>query len=131
VNNKARNYIFNNIYRGAPRERAMPLVPQLFPGVSLSRHSVFTGSRPISDRWSKFCPNLNAEQYGESLGEIKKTELYERAMKLCKRAIYNQLHKVSEFCWEVSAWSDVFGLLYEDERFLMSVISLFHFPFPI
>jgi hypothetical protein len=102
----------------------MPLVPQPFSEVSISRQSVFLGSRPMADRLSKFCPNLNIPQYRESLSGKKKTELNERATKLYKRAIRNQLYKASEFCWEVSAWNDVFGLLYDDERFLMLVISL-------
>jgi hypothetical protein len=100
----------------------MPLVPQPFPEVSISRQSVFCRSRPMADTWSKFCPNLNIGQYRESLSDEKKTELDERATKLHKRAIRNQVYKASEFCWEVSAWNDVFGLLYDDERFLMLVI---------
>ncbi|KAF4610405.1 hypothetical protein G7Y89_g15713 [Cudoniella acicularis] len=102
---------------GKPRERAMPLVPQPFSGVAISRQSVFFGSRSMADRWSKFCPNLNILQYIEPLSDKKKTELDQRAAKLYKRAIRNQLYKASEFCWEVSAWNDVFGLLYDDERF--------------
>jgi hypothetical protein len=78
----------------------------------------------MADTWSKFCPNLNIPQYRESLSDKKKTELDERATKLYRRAIRNQLYKASEFCWEVSAWNDVFGLLYDDERFLMLVIYL-------
>lgn len=96
----------------------MPLVPQPFSRVTISRQSVF-GSRPMADSWSKFCPNLNIRQYRESLSDKKRIELDQRATKLYKRAICNQMYKASEFCWEVSAWSDVFGLLYDDERFLM------------
>ncbi|KFZ02576.1 hypothetical protein V500_00121 [Pseudogymnoascus sp. VKM F-4518 (FW-2643)] len=102
-----------------PRERAMPLVPQPFSGVSISRQSFFIGNRAVADSWSEFCPNLNIPQYRESLSEKKKTELDERSTKLLRRAICNQLYKSSEFCWEVSAWNDVFGQLYNDERFLM------------
>lgn len=81
----------------------------------------------MADTLSKFCPNLNIRQYRESLSDKKQTELEQRATKLYKRAIRNQLYKASEFCWEVSAWNDVFGLLYDDERFLMLVISSFNF----
>ena len=102
----------------------MPLVPQPFSGVSISRQSVFLGSKPMADSWGKFCPDLNIRQYRESLSDKKKTELDQRATRLRKRAICNQVYKASEFCWEVSAWNDVFGLLYDDERFLMLVISL-------
>ena len=102
----------------------MPLVPQPFQEVTISRQSVFLRSKPIADSFCKFCPNLNIPQYRESLSDEKKTELGERATKLYKRAIRNQLYKASEFCWEVSAWNDVFGLLYDDERFLMFVLSL-------
>ncbi|KFZ24152.1 hypothetical protein V502_01364 [Pseudogymnoascus sp. VKM F-4520 (FW-2644)] len=102
-----------------PRERAMPLVPQPFSGVSISRQSFFMGNRAVADSWSEFCPNLNIPQYRESLSEKKKTELDERSTKLLRGAICNQLYKSSEFCWDVSAWNDVFGQLYDDERFLM------------
>jgi hypothetical protein len=47
--------------------------------------------------------------------EEKKTELDERATKLSKRAVCNQLYKSSEFSWEVCAWHDVFGLILDDE----------------
>ena len=81
----------------------------------------------MADKWTKFCPDLNTGQYRESLSDNKKTELDQRATKLHKRATSNQFHKASEFCWEVSAWNDVFGLLYNDERFLMLVVSLSDF----
>lgn len=102
----------------------MPLVPQPFPEVTVFRQSVAFRTKPMADSRSKFCPNLNIPQYRESLSDKKKTELDERTTKLYKRAIRNQLYKASEFCWEVSAWSDVFGLLYDDERFIMLVLSL-------
>jgi len=73
--------------------------------------------------WARFCPNLNTREYRESLNDKKQNELDQRATKLSRRAICNQFYKASEFCWEVSAWNDVFGLLYDDERFLMLVIS--------
>jgi len=101
----------------------MPLVPKPFKGVTISRQSVFGGSKPMANAWCKFCPNLNIRQYRESLSEKKQTELDGRTTRLHKRAICNQIYKASEFCWEVSAWNDVFGLLYDDERFLMLVIS--------
>jgi hypothetical protein len=83
----------------------MPLVPQPFSGVTLSRQSVFLGSRPVADSWSIFCPNLNIGQYRESLSDKKKTELDERATKLYRRAIRNQLYKASEFCWPGTMYS--------------------------
>lgn len=106
----------------------MPLVPQPFPGVSLSRQSVVCGNKPMAAIWNKFCPNLNTRQYRESLSEERKKKLDQRATKLHRRAICNQVSKASEFCWEVSAWNDVFDLLYGDERFLMLVISYLFFP---
>lgn len=80
----------------------------------------------MGDRWGRFCPNLNIPQYRETLSDKKKTELDERTTKLLRRAIRNQVYKSSEFCWEVSAWNDVFGQLYDDERFLMLVTSSFN-----
>lgn len=78
----------------------------------------------MSADWAKFCPNLNTPQYRETLSDEKKTELDERATKLAKRASCNKVYALSEFCWEVSAWNDVFGLLYNDERFLMCVTDV-------
>lgn len=125
MSNKAKNQILTRFCRIKPRERAMPLVPQPFLEGSRSRHPVFRGERPTAASFGKFCPNLDTTQYRESLSEKKKTELDQRAAKLCKRATCNQVYKASEFCWEVSAWKDVFGLLYDDERFLMLVFFLF------
>ena len=102
----------------------MPLVPQPFPGVSISRQPLFTGGggQPLPGGWARFCPNLNTREYRESLNDKKQHELDQRATALYRRAICNQVYKASEFCWEVSAWNDVFGLLYNDETFLMLVI---------
>lgn len=73
--------------------------------------------------WAEFCPNLNIPQYRESLSKEKQEELDKRASKLKKRSISNHYFTSSESSWEVSAWNDVFGLLYDDERFRMLVIS--------
>ncbi len=97
----------------------MPLVPEPFSGVSISRQSLFFRTKPMTGSWSPFCPNLDILQYRESLCDEKKTELEQRAVNLQKRAINNQIYKSSEFSWEVSAWNDVFGLLYDDQRFRM------------
>ena len=100
----------------------MPLVPQPFLNCSIARQSVVLGATPAANDFCKFCPNLDIPQYRESLSDEKKDELDERISKLLRRAISNQIYKSSECCWEVSAWSDVFGLLYDDERFLMLVV---------
>ncbi|KAL1857448.1 hypothetical protein VTK73DRAFT_8093 [Phialemonium thermophilum] len=104
---------------GAPRGRTMPLVPEPFDQLCISRQSVFFGSKPMAQSWARFCPNLNIPQHREPLSEEKKTELDQRASKLFKRAIANQLYKSSEFGWEVCAWHDVFGLIMDDERLRM------------
>src|SRR6516162_7408461 len=93
----------------------MPLVPEPFGSLSISRQSVFLRSRPMASTWCRFCPNLNIPEYRETVTEEKKTELDERATKLSKRAVCNQLYKSSEFSWEVCAWHDVFGLILDDE----------------
>lgn len=97
----------------------MPLVPEPFPVVAVSRQSVFFRNTPMSKSWARFCPNLNIPQYRESLTDEKKTQLDQQATTLSRRAISNQIYLSSEFCWEVSAWNDVFGRLYNDERFRM------------
>ena len=74
----------------------------------------------MAKAWCRFCPNLDTPKYRQHLSEEKKTELDQRATKLFKRAITNQLHKSSEFCWEVSAWNDAFGLIFNDEGLRMS-----------
>lgn len=104
----------------------MPLVPQPFSGVSICRQSMAFGNRAVVDRWGRFCPNLDIPQYRETLSDKKKTELDERTTKLCRRVARNEVYESSEFSWEVSAWNDVFGQLYDDERFLMLVTSLFN-----
>lgn len=121
---KLESYILIRPCRETRRERVMPLVPQPFSEISISRQSVFMRStRPMADLLSVFCPKLNIPQYRESLSQKKRTKLDERATTLNRRAIRNHLYQASEFCWEVSAWNDVFGLLYNDQRFLMLVIS--------
>lgn len=97
----------------------MPLVPEPFLKFSKSRVPVFFGYKPRA----KFCPNLNRAQYLATLSDDKKTELQKRAVYLLKRACCNKIYSSSEFCWEVSAWNDVFGPLYEDDRVQMSVID--------
>ncbi|GAM43803.1 hypothetical protein TCE0_060f18913 [Talaromyces pinophilus] len=73
----------------------------------------------MAQSWARFCPNLNIPQYREPLSEEKKKELDQRADKLYKRAIGNQLYKSSEFSWEVSAWHDAFGLIMDDQGLRM------------
>ncbi|PKK40972.1 hypothetical protein CI102_15222, partial [Trichoderma harzianum] len=105
-----------------PRERAMPLVPEPFSSSiismgSLSMRNLFLGNKGMPNLWAEFCPNLNIPQYRETLSKEKQEELDKRASKLKKRAISNHYYSSSEFSWEVSAWNDAFGLLYDDERF--------------
>ncbi|KAL7906939.1 hypothetical protein GGI35DRAFT_487408 [Trichoderma velutinum] len=104
---------------GMPRERSMPLVPEPFSRVTIPQVDLFMDITSMAERWGIFCPNLDILQYRESLSEEKKAELEKRAFKLAKRATANQIYSSSEFCWEVSAWNDVFGPLYDDERFRM------------
>ena len=99
----------------------MPLVLEPFDHAARSRQSVFTGSKPMSQQFGQFCPNLDIPGYREHLSEEKKTELDQRATKLFKRSITNHLHRSSEFCWEACAWHDVFGLILDDEGLRMSV----------
>ncbi|PNP51628.1 hypothetical protein THARTR1_07745 [Trichoderma harzianum] len=97
----------------------MPLVPEPFSRVTISRQSLFLRNTSVAKIWAEFCPNLNIPQYRESLSKEKQEELDKRASTLRKRAISNHYFASSEFFWEVSAWNDVFGLLYDDERFRM------------
>lgn len=105
----------------------MPLVPEPFENLTISRQAVFFRSAStMAKTWAQFCPNLNIPQYREPLSDEKKTELDQRSAKLFKRAIRNQLGHSSEFGWEVCAWHDVFGLIMDDEGLRMSV----HLRFP-
>lgn len=97
----------------------MPLVPEPFNNVSVSRQAVFPGTPPMARTWARFCPNLNTVQYREALSEEKKTELDRRADKLARRACANQLYKSSEFGWEVCSWCDAFGLIMDDRALRM------------
>ncbi|KAK3293175.1 uncharacterized protein B0H64DRAFT_403672 [Chaetomium fimeti] len=101
------------------RERAMPLVPEPFKNLCISRQSVVFGNEPMASTWARFCPNLDIPKYREPLSDKKKTELDKRTAKLLRRAIGNQLHKSSEFGWEVCAWHDVFGLIMDDQGLRM------------
>ncbi|KAK4145487.1 uncharacterized protein C8A04DRAFT_10624, partial [Dichotomopilus funicola] len=106
----------------APRKRRMPLVPEPFESVVISRQAVSLGSdSTMAKTWARFCPNLNIPQYRETLSEEKKTELDQRATKLWRRSIRNHFQKSSEFRWEVCAWHDAFGLIMEDEGLRMSL----------
>lgn len=73
----------------------------------------------MAARYCGFSINLNIPQYREQLDDGKKTELDERANRLYRRAIQNHGYNVSEFCWEVDAWHTVFGVIRDDEAFLM------------
>ncbi|KAL2129960.1 hypothetical protein VTI74DRAFT_7065 [Chaetomium olivicolor] len=55
-----------------PRERTVPLVPEPFRNLAISRQSVFLRTRPAASAWGRFCPNLNILQYREPLSEEKK-----------------------------------------------------------
>ncbi|KAM7190145.1 hypothetical protein V8F33_009622 [Rhypophila sp. PSN 637] len=103
-----------------PRKRTMPLVPEPFENLTISRQAVFLrNASTMAKTWARFCPNLNIPQYVEPLSEEKKTELSQRATKLFKTAIRNQVGHSSEFGWEVCAWHDVFGLIMDDEGLRM------------
>ncbi|KAJ9145312.1 hypothetical protein NKR23_g5288 [Pleurostoma richardsiae] len=102
-----------------PRERTMPLIPEPFDILTVSKQSLYRGSEPIANKWRVFCPNLNVPQYTGSLSEEKKLDLNERADKLFKRAMNNHVSNSSEFRWEVCAWHDVFGLILDDEGLRM------------
>ncbi|KAL2678708.1 hypothetical protein Neosp_009459 [[Neocosmospora] mangrovei] len=54
-------------------------------------------------------------RYLLALSEEERAEKNQRAAKLLKRAKMNQAYKVSEFSWEICAWSDVFDLILDDE----------------
>ncbi|KAL5087463.1 hypothetical protein Trisim1_007861 [Trichoderma cf. simile WF8] len=106
----------------------MPLVPEPFSSSiismgSLSMRNLFGGNggnggnKGMPNLWAEFCPNLNIPQYRETLSKEKQEELDKRASKLKKRAVSNHFYSSSESSWEVSAWNDAFGLLYDDERF--------------
>ncbi|KAH6623083.1 hypothetical protein F5144DRAFT_352850 [Chaetomium tenue] len=105
--------------KSAPRERAMPLVPEPFEQLSVGTRPVSGDIEPLAPKWGLFCPNLDIPQYREPLSKEKKTELDKRAVKLYRRAIVNQLYKSSEFGWEVCAWHDVFGLVMDDQALRM------------
>ncbi|KAI5456645.1 hypothetical protein BGZ63DRAFT_467840 [Mariannaea sp. PMI_226] len=103
----------------APRERTMPLVPEPFKTLCRSRQSVILRETPMAHTWARFCPILNIVQYREPLTEEKKTELDMRASRLSKGAVVNHIYGSSEFCWEVCAWRDAFGLMMDDEGLRM------------
>lgn len=103
----------------------MPLVPEPFKLLSISRQSVALGSSPMAQSWCRFCPNLNIPQYRDSLSEREKRDLDQRATKLSRRAAINQHYKSSEFGWEVCAWHDVFGSILDDECLRMSVTPIY------
>lgn len=101
----------------------MPLVPRPFARVVRMRQRVFVPSLNSEMKtFIKFCPKLNIAEYQKTFSKAKKELLDVRASTLMKRSITNQLYKASEFCWEVSAWQDVFGLMYNDETFRMLVL---------
>lgn len=105
----------------------MPLVPEPFRHLSISRQSVFLGRSPMAAKWCRFCPNLNIPQYKSTLSEAEKTELDKRSLKLSTRASVNAVYEPSEFRWEACAWQDVFGPLLDDEALRMSVFPETHF----
>lgn len=107
----------------------MPLVPLTFRDLTISRQAAFFGHHIGASRaetWCRFCPNLNIPQYREPLSEEKKTQLDNRTAKLLRRAISNRAYPYSEFCWEDSAWPDIFSLIMDDEelRVLVELLSL-------
>ncbi|KAH6974206.1 hypothetical protein BKA56DRAFT_689582 [Ilyonectria sp. MPI-CAGE-AT-0026] len=101
----------------------MPLVRLPFKNLTISRQAVFLGCHTgasMTETWCRFSPNLNIMHYRESLSEEKKTQLDDRMPKLQRQAISNRLHSCSEFCGEVSAWRDVFGLIVDDKGLRMN-----------
>lgn len=102
-----------------PRQRAMPLMLEPFEQHIISRQSVGLGGERLAQQWCRFCPSFDIPKYRETLSDDKKTELDRRTNKLVRRAITNHLYKSSEFCWEVGAWHDVFGLIFDDEGLTM------------
>lgn len=107
----------------------MPLVPELFPSLTLMMKNIFFfRPSPVAKAWGRFWPNLDIPQYRESLSEEKKAELDKRAGKLSKRAIGHQLYKSSEFSWEVCAWHDVFGPILDDVTLRMWVFLFSFWP---
>ncbi len=97
----------------------MPMVPEPFLDSAGSFDWALGGGRPMAANYAIFCPNLDIPAYREPLSDEKKAELDDRTAKLRKRAALNRFHSSSEFCWEVFAWNDVFGRLYNDETFWM------------
>ncbi|KAI1330461.1 hypothetical protein F5Y16DRAFT_396428 [Xylariaceae sp. FL0255] len=95
----------------------MPLVPEPFKGVVVSRQAVFLRSQPEASQLCQFCPSLNIPEYRESLSDEKKKSLDEKTSRLTKRAINHHHHESSEFGWEVTGWHDVFGAILEDDSF--------------
>ncbi|KAI0154184.1 hypothetical protein GGR57DRAFT_467495 [Xylariaceae sp. FL1272] len=102
-----------------PRNRTMPLVPELFKEVWFCKQAMFLGAQPVAEQSCRFCPNLNFVEYREPLSDEKKDSLDERTRRLQKRAQCNQLYQSSEFGWEVTAWHDVFGAILYDESMRM------------
>ncbi|KAL1890883.1 hypothetical protein Sste5346_008024 [Sporothrix stenoceras] len=109
-----------------PRKRTLPLVPDAFPNImvyaSLRRlpgSDICDDYESAAETYCRFFPTLNIPQYVSTLTDEDKAWLDKRANRLANRAIDNELSKVSEFCWEVCAWNDVFGRILDDQSLLI------------
>ena len=71
-----------------------------------------------------FWPELDIPRYRNRLSEEKQTGIDERARKLFRRAVQNQIFEASEYGWEADAWHDVFGLIRDDDTFRMLYLFL-------
>ncbi|KAK0761817.1 hypothetical protein N5P37_004616 [Trichoderma harzianum] len=92
-----------------PRERTMPLLPTPFK----------TCHEAKAKAWNVFIPDLNVTEYLKTLNEPQEKELRNRAENLTWRARRVDVPAVSEFYWEASAWHDVFGMINNDDNFIL------------
>ncbi|KAM6477666.1 hypothetical protein HDV62DRAFT_202305 [Trichoderma sp. SZMC 28011] len=92
-----------------PRERTMPLLPTPFK----------TCYEAKAKAWNVFIPDLNVTEYLKTLNETQEKELRNRAENLTWRARKVDVPTVSEFYWEASAWHGVFGMINNDDNFIL------------
>ncbi|KAH8648176.1 hypothetical protein BGZ60DRAFT_437732 [Tricladium varicosporioides] len=102
----------------------MPLVPEPFRSLSISRQGLFSsqlyGSNSndyfLANSFCNFLPNPNIRGYRERLTEKERDDLDQRADKLKRNSVQSYFDEVSESTWEADVRSDVFGKIRDDSR---------------
>jgi len=110
----------------------MPLVPEPFDSVSISRQGLIssllrgsnssdTSNHFLAKSFCNFLPNLNIREYREQLTEDEQNDLDQRAQTLEKHSAQSYFDEVSESTWEADVRNDVFGKVRDDSRLRMLV----------